>query len=133
MSEMTMILTIALAIVFLVLALVAMLKYDSVKHFFKAFGFEIGIHGETDHKNRTKKAKQDSDRPRSFDSGKASVKIGGTVSGSSVAAEGSGEGHIEIGKDMSTTRLRARGTRAASTHVEGDVQGSDIDVRALDE
>lgn len=140
MSEMTTQAVMVLAGVFLVLALVAILRYDRVKHFLKAFGVEMAIEGEK-RPSRGRRPKgeaperEDKDAMETVsppESGKASVTIGGRVSKSHVSSEGSGEGHIEVGKGVEGTGLRAKGKRAASAHVEGDVRESDIDVRASD-
>lgn len=103
------ILVIVVALVFLVLALVAIFRFDKVKHNLEIFGIKIGIAGSK--ASETKKTRQGpvKDPGESAQNGKASIKIRGNVTGSELSAESSGDSEIEVGKDVKKTRIHAKG------------------------
>lgn len=119
-----------IAVVFLTLALVATLKYDSVSNTIKFRDFSIGIKGENKSKEREISAPQIKKPTRKKFSpkktGSARVFIGGSVDNSSITAEGETEGTVKVKKEVHNSTIRASGINNAEAAVEGKVKNSDI-------
>lgn len=98
-----------LGIIFFVLALVAIFRFDKVKNTFEGLGFKFGITGSR--ANSTKKTKQDSSKEiaDAAPSGKSSIKIGGKVSRSRVSSKASRESTVDIKKDVEESKIESKG------------------------
>jgi hypothetical protein len=92
-------------LVFFVLALVAIFRYDKVKNTFEGLGLKLGITGS----RGRKRTKEDSSKNDATTGGKSSIKIGGKVSGSNVSSISSGESDIDIKKDVEKSKVRSKG------------------------
>ena len=109
MDTNTVIIGAVLAIVFLVLALVAIFRFDKVKNTFEIFGMKIGIWGSKADENNRPRRGPSKDIRQLGHHGKASIKIGGSVANSRISAESSTESEVDIRKDVKQSDIRAKG------------------------
>lgn len=98
-----------LGIIFLVLALVAIFRFDTVKNKFEGPGFKFDISGSRE----TKKKRTEQDAPEDVDepepSGKSSINIGGGVYNSELYSKGSSESAVDVKKDVKKSKIRSEG------------------------
>jgi len=95
----------AIAIVFFVLALVAIFRFDKVKNTFEGLGFKINIAGSKEKKTKRSTSK---DGDKAGQGGKATIKVG---------------------RDVKNSKLRAKSSHESGVDVKQDVEDSDIDVQ----
>lgn len=98
-----------IVIVFFVLALVAIFRFDKVKNTFEGLGFKFGISGSRE--NKEEKTKQGSSKSRGepASGGKSSIKIGGKVTDSRISSRSSNESEVEIKKDVEGSKIDSKG------------------------
>lgn len=129
----TLVIALAVLAVFLILALVALFRFESVKNTFEGLGFKMGISGtkrKASTKSRQKGMEERSERAQEEPGGTAAVNIGGKVTGSRVSASGSEKGRIKIEEDVKKSDLIASGKKSAQANIGGDVTDSSIDVKS---
>jgi hypothetical protein len=113
--------------VFLILGLIALFRFKSVKQTFEGLGFKIGISSSNPSQKRRPGAKDPADEG---ETGIAAARIGGRLSSTNVNALGKRSGTVTVGKDVIQSDIRASGKQKATTDIDGDVDGSNIDVRS---
>jgi hypothetical protein len=129
----TLIIALAVLVVFLILALVALFRFDSVKNTFEGLGFKMGITGtkrKAADKSSQKSTGERGEPARNEAGGSAGVNIGGKVTDSLVSASGSEKGKIKVEKDVKESDLIASGRKSAQADIGGDVIDSSIDVKS---
>ncbi|MGE5221308.1 MAG: hypothetical protein ACM3PY_02650 [Omnitrophica WOR_2 bacterium] len=131
----TLIIALAVLAVFLILALVALFRFDSVKNTFEGLGFKMGISGTKRKASTSTKSSQilteeRSDRTQDATGGSAAVTIGGKVTDSLVSASGSEKGRIKVEEDVKKSDLISSGRKSAQADIGGDVIDSSIDVKS---
>jgi hypothetical protein len=102
-----------IGIIFFVLALVAIFRFDKVKNTFEGLGFKFDITGSRE--NKGKKTRQSSSTDIDEEpapSGKSSIKVGGSVSDSELFSKGSSESTVDVEKDVKKSKLRSEGGRS---------------------
>ena len=96
-----------LAIVFFVLALVAIFRFDKVKNTFEGLGFKINVAGSRENKdNKTKKDSPKSTN-RSATKGKSKVSVGGNIDDSQVLSDGADESLVDVKGDVKGSTIRS--------------------------
>lgn len=100
------IITAVIGIIFLVLALVAIFRFDKVKHSLEIFGIKLGISGS---KNADKPKQGSQDTGEIARSPNASIKVGGNVTESTLSAESPESSQIDVKKNVRKSKLRAKG------------------------
>jgi hypothetical protein len=125
------IIALVLIVVFFILAIVVIFRFDSVKNTFEGLGFKLGISGtKKTAANRDKENNRSEEKDSQESGSKAAVNIHGKVSsGSLVNAIGS-QSSIKVGKDVLDSDLNAKGDKSAKAEVAGDVKNSSIKAQA---
>ena len=132
MSE-TALLIIVLAVIFLVLALVAIFRYDSVQNVLEVLGIKLRIQGKRSRKNGKDKARQEigsEKEPESSVTPRSTLTVGGGVADSNLQSESAGDASVDIGEGVDRSSLGVQATNVARVHIEEDVRDSDIEVKA---
>ena len=100
------VITAVIGVIFLVLALVAIFRFDKVKHSLEIFGIKMGISGSRNTEKQKRGAQSAGEPARSQN---ASIKVGGNVTESTLSAESPEDSQIDVKKNVKKSKLQAKG------------------------